>query len=170
MNTFNVDHLNIVYILLLVSVLSQVESVPVQYNVSNSDNATDNIPDGLSTEEPAYTIEITTPSPQADIESTKVSDIIELTTEKHVTTPVPISVTQAPTIKPTMVSNSATTTTQNEATNRTSSTQPGNNPPTEDSTVTIQIAALFAVTLVVILILFCICIVRNYKKYCAKEN
>ena len=153
MNTFNVDHLNIVYILLLVSVLSQVESVPVQYNVSNSDNATDNIPDGLSTEEPAYTIEITTPSPQADIESTNVSDIIELTT-----------------VKPTTVSNSATTTTQNKATNRTSSTQPGNDPPTEDSTVTIQIAALFAVTLVVILILFCICIVRNYKKYCAKEN
>ena len=153
MNTFNVDHLNIVYILLLVSVLRQVESVPVQYNVSNSDNATDNIPDGLSTEEPAYTIEITTPSPQADIESTNVSDIIELTT-----------------VKPTTVSNSATTTTQNKATNRTSSTQPGNDPPTEDSTVTIQIAALFAVTLVVILILFCICIVRNYKKYCAKEN
>ena len=166
MNTFNVDHLNIVYILLLVSVLRQVESVPVQYNVSNSDNATDNIPDSLSTEEPAYTIEITTPSPQADIESTNVSDIIELTTEKPVTTPVPISVTQAPTT----VSNSATTTTQNEATNSTSSTQPGSNPPTEDSTVTIQIAALFAVTLVVILILFCICIVRNYKKYCAKEN
>lgn len=153
MNTFNVDHLNIVYILLLVSVLSQVESVPVQYNVSNSDNATDNIPDGLSTEEPAYTLEITTPSPPADIESTNVSDIIELTT-----------------VKPTTVSNSATTTTQNKATNRTSSTQPGNDPPTEDSTVTIQIAALFAVTLVVILILFCICIVRNYKKYCAKEN
>lgn len=153
MNTFNVDHLNIVYILLLVSVLRQVESVPVQYNVSNSDNATDNIPDGLSTEEPAYTLEITTPSPPADIESTNVSDIIELTT-----------------VKPTTVSNSATTTTQNKATNRTSSTQPGNDPPTEDSTVTIQIAALFAVTLVVILILFCICIVRNYKKYCAKEN
>ena len=152
MNTFNVDHLNIVYILLLVSVLSQVESVPLQ-NVSNSDNATDNIPDGLSTEEPAYTLEITTPSPPADIESTNVSDIIELTT-----------------VKPTTVSNSATTTTQNKATNRTSSTQPGNDPPTEDSTVTIQIAALFAVTLVVILILFCICIVRNYKKYCAKEN
>ena len=153
MNTFNVDHLNIVYILLLVSVLRQVESVPVQYNVSNSDNATDNIPDGLSTEEPAYTLEITTPSPPADIESTNVSDIIELTT-----------------VKPTTVSNSATTTTQNKATNSTSSTQPGSNPPTEDSTVTIQIAALFAVTLVVILILFCICIVRNYKKYCAKEN
>ena len=153
MNTFNVDHLKIVYILLLVSVLRQVESVPVQYNVSNSDNATDNIPDGLSTEEPAYTLEITTPSPPADIESTNVSDIIELTT-----------------VKPTTVSNSATTTTQNKATNRTSSTQPGNDPPTEDSTVTIQIAALFAVTLVVILILFCICIVRNYKKYCAKEN